>query len=87
MDWEQWLKQYQGELLSRTGLSLNDGPMESTLRSCFDNEETASEVVSWVVDKYCLDDLQVEAWEKDTYNRFRQEAITQFGYAPPARRV
>jgi len=59
MDWEQWLKQYQGELLSRTGLSLNDGPMESTLRSRYDNEETASEVVWWVINKYCQDDLQV----------------------------
>lgn len=86
MKWEKWLKQYQGELLSRTGLSIDDGPMESTLRSFYDNEETPSEAVSWVIDKYGLDDLQVEAWEKDTYNRFREEAIIAFGYAPPARR-
>jgi hypothetical protein len=86
MEWDVWVQQYQGELLSRTGLSLEDGPMESTLRSFFDNEETPSEAVSWVIDKHDLDDLRVEAYERDTYNRFREEALARFGYAPPARR-
>lgn len=58
MDWDQWLQQYQGELLSRTGLSIEDGPMESTLRSCFDDEETVDEVVSWVINKYGLKEVR-----------------------------
>jgi hypothetical protein len=39
-----------------------------------------------VIDKHDLDDLRVEAYERDTYNRFREEALARFGYAPPARR-
>lgn len=85
MTFKKWQKQFYGELLSRTGLEPNDSFDESQLKQFHKEGMTPEEVVDLQIEKHYLTDLRSEAYETDTYNRFRKQALERYGYAPPAR--
>jgi len=85
MTFKQWLKQYQGELMSRTGLELNDCVEPDKLKEFHKEGSTPQEIVTWWIEKQDLTDFQTADWENDTYNLFRKKAMDLFGYSSPPR--
>ena len=82
---KKYLNHFRGEFLSRTGLEQNDAFSDDELKAFQKEGMTPEEVVDMAIEKRELMDLKHEPWEADSYNRFREQALERFGYAPSAR--